>query len=226
MAEQQSTPRGWGRIWREGVDRLFLGNRGYNYNTGQWDRSGVISGGIQQGVNTIAGPVGGALYGLWANWDRRRGGDGVPFANVSGNPISNHLIGSGGGFTGVAPGGAPTGVAPSTPTGLAGYAAGLGSGATGLPGMVPQQPPGDKLPLDPVTLQPFDRVRNTISTMPRPSLAINTGPAALSHMGGARSAFNHGGTVLEGEAARNWMEAQKYQRDPVNFRYGQGDLMS
>lgn len=77
MAGQQQPTGRWGRVWREGVDRAFLGNRGYNYQTGQWDRRGVRQGLVQTGLGQI-NPLLGLGARLYFNRANARLGDGGP----------------------------------------------------------------------------------------------------------------------------------------------------
>lgn len=86
MADQQQ-PSTWGRVWREGVDRAFLGNRGYDYRSGQWDRRGVRQGLIQTGlgqVNPLLG-LGARLYFNRANARLGNGGP-VTLASLASQP--------------------------------------------------------------------------------------------------------------------------------------------
>jgi len=54
-----------GSRFKEFIDRAFLGNRGYNYQTGEWNRSGVTSGligGIGNAIVPGLGTVGRKVY--------------------------------------------------------------------------------------------------------------------------------------------------------------------
>ena len=72
MADPANTSgRGWlRRTGSELVDRMFLGNRAHNYQTGYWNSRGAIQGGIQSGLGAI-NPVLGLGARLWFNHQNR-----------------------------------------------------------------------------------------------------------------------------------------------------------
>lgn len=59
-----------GSKFKEAIDRLFLGNRGYDYQSGQWDRQGVKQGLIQGGVGAV-NPLAGLLTRMYFNYQNK-----------------------------------------------------------------------------------------------------------------------------------------------------------
>lgn len=168
------------RVLMEGVDRAFLGNRGFNYNTGLWDRRGAIQGGIQSGLGRI-NPILGVGARLWFNHQNNQRNPSqatlTPAQNIGFTP--NWGLSGPQGFQGqVQPG------PQADPASLFGS---------------PQSQPPPNLS-NPYTNWQGNRQQNPVMGM-----GGLTGQAAS--MGGARGAHSQGG--FTGEAARALLQSMQ-----------------
>ena len=182
---QNTSGRSWARrAGSELVDRLFLANRGHDYQSGYWNRDGSIQGGIQSGLGAI-NPGLGLLARFYFN---RRNNGPMPLQNAQLDPVGNMQFqpGNYGGssqFSPIEMGGQPQSPQfdPSNPFAM------------------PQQPQG----------QPSSGTGTNWGRF-TPNLQPATGgfQSLLSNQGGgARGMYSQGGYT--GDAARSMFESMR-----------------
>lgn len=198
MAElNKPAPQGsrWGRIWREGVDRAFLGNRGFNYRHGTWDPKGVRQGLIQTGAGLVV-PGGSTLAGLALNMYNRAGMNNtrrsVPNPGLN-KPTSGFAT----------PGGSYNPGASSGLSGVGSLGSGVYSGASS-PGTVPGGP------ISIVPLTPEGNFRTTNPGISTAGMNLNQFSAARPVTGFSSGGYTpFGAGVITGDAAQGMWGAMQ-----------------
>ena len=83
MPNRNGQRGGFARFALEGLDRMFLGNRAYDYRRDFWSGQGAMQGGIQSGLGAI-NPVLGLGARLWFNHQNR----GQGYLGTNTNPLT------------------------------------------------------------------------------------------------------------------------------------------